>query len=352
MKIQTSQISKHLPFLALGTLSWLGFSYLYVLFLKMNFARSIHNFPWHSDAPIWTFRECLMGAAIMIFVKWKFNLLTEKSKSLLRDFLILALLIPTNSLLITAFHISVLGATYSGGERSADYNWVMGIISGLIIQTFVSFTCIGYFYMTLVNQTKEKLVQAQRAKSEMELKTLQRNIEPHFLFNNLNVLSSLIEKNPQAANEFLDKLAQLYRYILHTQNAEVVSIKDELEFAGNYLYLIKKRFGAAYNFDWQIPDSKINGQMIVPTALQSLLENAVKHNAGSSEKPLQIRVKLDGQTLIVENEIRSKSLTNAPSGTGLQNLRARYVLLTEHPFESMENDGVFTVKIPLLEMKK
>ncbi|MEP7039911.1 MAG: sensor histidine kinase [Acidobacteriota bacterium] len=352
MKIQNSQISKHLPFLALGILSWLGFSYLYVLFLKMNFARSIHNFPWHSDAPIWTFRECLMGAGMTIFVKWKFDLSTEKSKSLLRDFLILAFLIPINSFLITAFHTLVLGATYSGGERSADYNWVMGTISGLIIQTFVSFTCVGYFYMTLVNKTKEKLIYAQRAKAEMELKTLQKNIEPHFLFNNLNVLSSLIEKNPTAANEFLDKLAQLYRYILHTNNAEIVSIKEELEFAENYLYLIKKRFGAAYNFDWQVPNSEINGQMIVPTALQSLLENVVKHNAGSREKPLQIRVKLDEKSLIVENEIRPKSQTNLPSGTGLQNLRARYELLTENPFESVKSEGVFKVRIPLLEIKK
>ena len=113
------------------------------------------------------------------------------------------------------------------------------------------------------------------------------------MFNNLNVLSSLIEKNPEIANEFLDKLAQLYRYILHTQNAEVVSIKEELEFAENYLYLIKKRFGAAYNFDWQISKSEINGQMIVPTALQSLLENVVKHNAGSRENPLPVCVKFD-----------------------------------------------------------
>ncbi len=287
-----------------------------------------------------------------IFIKWKFDLLTEKSKSLLRDFLILALLIPINSFLITAFHILVLGATYSGGERSADFDWVMGIISGLIIQTFVSFTCIGYFYLTLVNQTKEKLFQAQRAKSEMELKTLQQKVDPHFLFNNLNVLSSLIEKNPQAANEFLDKLAQLYRYILHTNNAEVVSIKDELEFAENYMYLLQKRFGAAYNFDWQIPDSKINGQMIVPTALQSLLENVVKHNAGSGKNPLRICVKLNGEFLIVENEIRPKSPNDAPSGTGLQNLRARYVLLTENLLEINKTDNIFTVKIPLLEIKK
>ena len=348
MKIQTSQISKHLPFLALGTLSWLGFSYLYVLFLKMNLARSIHNFPWHSDAPIWTFRECLMGAAITIFVKWKFDLLTEKSKSLLRDFLILAFLIPVNSFLITAFHTLVLGATYSGGERAADYNWVMGTINGLIIQTFVSFTCVGYFYMTLVNQTKEKLIYAQKAKSEMELKTLQQNIEPHFLFNNLNVLSSLIESNPNKANDFLSKLAELYRYILQTQTLEVVPIKDELTFAENYIYLLQERFGDAYNFAWEASENKLNGQMIVPVALQTLIENAVKHNAGSCEKPLQIAVKLDKDFVTVENERREKPQTRPTHKTGLQNLQTRYAFLTDQPVEIEQNAQTFKVKLPLI----
>lgn len=288
----------------------------------------------------------------MIFVKWKFGLLSEKSQNLLRDFVILILLIPINAVLITAFYNFVLGIGYSGRFAPLNYNFAMGFLSGFITQTFVAMTCIGYFYLTLVNKTKERLSQAQRAKSEMELKTLRQNIAPHFLFNNLNVLSSLIEKNPAAANEFLDKLAQLYRYILHTQNAEVISIKDELEFTENYLYLIKMRFGAAYNFDWQIPKSEINGQMIVPTALQSLLENVVKHNAGSRENPLQICVKLNEQFLTVENELRLKSQSNLPSGTGLQNLSARYLLLTEKPFEISGDGDIFKVKIPLLEMKK
>lgn len=336
--------------MVLGVLSWLGFSYLFLLFIKLGQTRSIYNFPWHYDAPIWAFKECLIGASLLIFVKWKFGLLTEKSRSLLKDLAILLLLIPINSFLISFLFIFGLNLVYAGDGASKEYEFAMSFLSGFIKQTFVAMTCIGYFYLTLVNKTKERLSQAQRAKSEMELRTLRQNIAPHFLFNNLNVLSSLIEKNPTAANEFLDKLAQLYRYILHTQNAEVVSIKDELDFAENYLYLLKQRFGTAYNFDWQISKSEINGQLIVPTALQSLLENVVKHNAGSRENPLQICVKLDEETLIVENEIRPKLQTNLPSGTGLQNLSARYLLLTEKPFEIAGDGDVFKVRIPLLKI--
>lgn len=351
-KSRSSQILKHLAFLALGILSWLGFSYLLIFYIKFVQGGSIHNFPWHYDAPIWTFKDSLTGAAIIIFIKWKFDLLSEKSKYLARDFFVLISLIPIISLLLTEFSILVLGNSYTGKKLPNDFDWVMGFLHLMILQSFVCFSCIGYFYLSLVNQTKERLLQAQKLKSEMELKNLQQSIEPHFLFNNLNILSVLIEKNPQTANEFLDRMAQLYRYILQTKDAEIVSLQDELNFTQNYLYLLKKRFGTAYNFDWQILDSNINGQMIVPTALQSLLENAVKHNAGSKSESLQICVKLDEQNLIVENEIRPKTNNNLPSGTGLQNLRARYDLLTEEPFEVITSEGNFTVKIPLLEVKK
>ena len=354
-KIQPTQISRDLTLPVLGILSWLGFSYLFILYIKIAQGGSIYKFPWHRDAPLWAFAETLIGAAIIIGIKKAFGFLSEKSTHIKRDFIILILTTPFIAFLIALLLVSfnlLLGFSYTGGDKPLSFDFVMSFLHAFILQTFVSSTCIGYFYLTLVNKTKERLLQTQQAKTAMELKTLQRNIEPHFLFNNLNILSSLIEKNPEIANEFLDKMAQLYRYILHTSNAEIVSLKEEIEFAENYLYLITNRFGAAYNFDWQISKSEINGQMIVPTALQSLLENAVKHNAGSREKPLKIRIKLDKQNLIVENEVRPKSNNDLPSGTGLQNLRVRYELLTENPFEIKENDGVFAVKIPLLQLKK
>lgn len=228
----------------------------------------------------------------------------------------------------------------------------MGYLLDFITQTMVCFSCISYFYVADLIKTKERLSTAQRAQSEMQLKLLQQKVDPHFLFNNLNVLSSLIERNPKVANEFLAKLAELYRYILHTQNMEVVPVKDELEFAENYLYLLRQRFGEAYDFDWQVPPAKLNGQMIVPAALQGLLENVVKHNAGNQKEPLQVRVRLDENFLLVENEIRAKSNTRPASGTGLQNLTARYAFLTEQPVEITGDKNYFKVRLPLLRLKK
>ncbi len=347
-KIRSTQFLKHSAFFGLGCLSWLGFSYLFVLYIKIPQGRSIYNFPWSWDAPLWNFAFSIIGAFFFIIAKWMFGLLTEKSKSIFRDFIILICLIPVNSLIIDAFSILVLNATYSGRHAPLEFDWIMGFLHQFISQTFVVMTCIGYFYLLLVNKTKERLIAAQQAKTAMELKTLQQNIEPHFLFNNLNVLSSLIESNPSRANDFLNKMAELYRYILQTQSLEVVPIKDELTFSQNYVYLLQERFGEAYNFVWQVPENRLNGQMIVPVALQTLIENAVKHNAGENENPLQILVRLDEDSLSVENQLRTKELTFQTNQSGLQNLKTRYAFLTDKPIDVLQNNKLFKVKLPLI----
>lgn len=347
-KIWSTQTLKHLAFFGLGCLSWLGFSYLYSFTLKILESGSIYKYTWTSDTPIRFFLLCLIGAFILILTKWTFGLLTENSKSVFRDFLILILLIPFNSILIIGFLTFALKGSASGGNKPIEYDLVAGFLIGCMIQMFVAMTCIGYFYLNLVNTTKERLIAAQQAKSEMELKTLRQNIEPHFLFNNLNVLSSLIESNPARANEFLSKMSEIYRYILQAQNAELVPIKDELEFAQKYVFLLKERFGAAYNFDWQIDRKKLNGQMIVPVSLQSLIENAVKHNSGDPENPLSVVIKLENEYLAVENEMREKQLTFQTNKSGLENLQTRYAFLTKKTLEITRTDSFFKVKLPLL----
>lgn len=329
-------------------MSWLGFSFLQVLYLKIQQGGSIYKFPWHWDAPFWTFLNSLFGAIVIIFIKRKFDLFSESSKSLWRNFLTCFFVILINAFLVTALPIILLGHSFTGRKNITSYEWVIGFLNSIFPQIFVCFTCVGYFYLNLVNKTKEKLVAAQRAKAEMELKTLQQNIEPHFLFNNLNVLSSLIESNPARANEFLSKMSELYRYILRTQAQEFVPLKEELEFAENYIFLLRERFGAAYDFDWQIAEKDLNGQLIVPVSLQSLIENAVKHNSGNPENPLQIAVRLENEYLAVENEIREKRLTFQTNKSGLQNLQTRYAFLAEKPLEIFQDNKFFRVKLPLI----
>jgi hypothetical protein len=335
----------------LGLLGWLLFCFVFLVFIKLQMARSLERFFFHWDAVYWMFIKCLIGAGLIVLVRRGFKLLSENSTSTSRDFLILISAIPFISLVTTVWGIFGVEELYYRKTHTL-YDWVTEYLIDFITQTMVCFSCISYFYFSDSIKTKERLLAAQRAQSEMQLKLLQQKVDPHFLFNNLNVLSSLIEKDAKIANEFLGKLAELYRYILHTQNTEIVSIKDELSFAENYVYLLGQRFGGAYNFDWEVTTAKINGQMIIPAALQGLLENVVKHNAGDQKEPLQVRVKLDEDFLLVENNIRAKPQTRETSGTGLENLKARYAFLTEQPIEIRSDAQVFSVKIPLLKLKK
>ena len=137
---------------------------------------------------------------------------------------------------------------------------------------------------------------------------------------------------------------------MQTQNTEVVPVKNELDFAQSYLYLIEQRFGRAFIFDWKISEARLDGQMIVPSALQGLLENAVKHNAGNQKNPLRIRVRLERDHLSVENDLRIKSRGQRTSGTGLKNLSARYAFLTGKPIEISRDEKIFKVTLPLLKL--
>lgn len=335
----------------LGLLGWLLFCFLFLVFIKLLMAGSLENFFFHWDAVYWMFIKCLIGAALIALVKRSFNLLSENSTSISKDFLILIAAIPFIALIANLWGIVGIEKLYYGKTHRL-YDWVIEYLIDFITQTMVCFSCISYFYVSDLIKTKERLLMAQRAQSEMQLKLLQQKVDPHFLFNNLNVLSSLVEKNPKIATEFLARLAELYRYILQTQNVEVVPVSDELAFAQNYLYLLRERFGKAYNFEWKVPEAKINGQMIVPAALQGLLENVVKHNAGNQKEPLKVRVEMAEDFLLVENEICSKSHAQGASGTGLQNLTARYAFLTDRPVEILRERNVFSVKLPLLKLKK
>jgi hypothetical protein len=335
----------------LGLLGWLLFCFLFLVFIKLLMARSLEGFFFHWDAVYWMFIDCLIGAALITLVKRGFNLLPDNSASTGRDFLILILTIPLIALVTTVWSIVGVEKLFAGKTHTL-YNWVMEYLVDLITQTMVGFSTISYFYVSALTKTQERLSAAQRAQSEMQLKLLQQQVDPHFLFNNLNVLSALVEKDPVIAGEFLTRLAELYRYILQTQNVEVVPVKDELAFAQNYLYLLEQRFGDAYNFDWQVPSAKINGQMIVPAALQGLIENVVKHNAGNHKKPLRIRIALGEDFLLLENELRPKSNSPQSSGTGLQNLSARYAFLSEQPLEITRGETFFRVKLPLLKFRK
>lgn len=190
---------------------------------------------------------------------------------------------------------------------------------------------------------KEKL---EKDTIKANLKAIQANISPHFLFNNLNVLHALIDEDSEQAQDYLHKLSSVYRFILKRRNEELISLKDELSFIKDYLFLLSIRFGEQVNYVIDVPNK--NGASIPPATLQILVENAVKHNEVSQEHPLNITLKREETYLSVTNNLQLKPISEG-EGFGLENIKERYAYLSEMPVLIDKTDQAFTVKIPLLE---
>jgi two-component system LytT family sensor kinase len=190
---------------------------------------------------------------------------------------------------------------------------------------------------------QEILAKTETAKFE----SLKNQLDPHFLFNSLNVLTSLIGENPNLAEKFTTKLSKVYRYVLEQRNKDLVPIEEELKFAKTYMELLGMRFEDAVEFN--IPDSISNDALkIVPLSLQLLLENAVKHNVVSSSKPLTINIYEEANYLIIENNINPKEAIGKSTKVGLQNITDRYGLITQKGVKVENNNKTFKVSLPLL----
>ncbi|TGE19879.1 sensor histidine kinase [Hymenobacter elongatus] len=198
-------------------------------------------------------------------------------------------------------------------------------------------------------EIQQRLVLAQQAQTESELRTLKAQIDPHFLFNNLNVLRGLIQQDPAVANEYLNRFANLYRFLIRHKDDDFVTLEEELQFVDEYIYLLRHRFGGAYAFRQErlaAPD--LTGLLVVPGTLQLLVENAIKHNVGDEEQPLLITIRFTESELVVEHALRPKLTPVDSTGTGLANLRDRYRLLFGKAI-IVENTGAeFRVRIPVL----
>lgn len=203
-----------------------------------------------------------------------------------------------------------------------------------------------YFYQAYNKEKiKEQKIIASTANAKFE--TLKNQIDPHFLFNSLNVLSSLIEENPDLAQRFTTSLSKVYRYVLEQKNKELVTVQEELAFAKTYMNLLKMRFENSISYE--LPQDFDNQEAkVVPLSLQLLLENCIKHNIVSTQKPLHIKIYIEGNTLVIENNLQKKEVLQDRKGVGLQNIVDRYALLSERKVTVEENTNVFKVKIPIL----
>ena len=217
-----------------------------------------------------------------------------------------------------------------------------------IIMTFVVTLAFHSFFFYKAYQEKklkEQKIIANVASAQFE--SLKNQIDPHFLFNSLNVLSSLIEENPESAQKFTTSLSKVYRYVLEQKDKELVSVAEELQFAKTYMNLLKMRFENSITFE--IPEQLENIEAkVVPLSLQLILENCIKHNVVSATKPLHIKISVAHNELIITNNLQKKEVLQDRKGVGLQNIVNRYAILTNRKVKITETTETFSVQLPIL----
>ena len=228
-------------------------------------------------------------------------------------------------------------------ENEEPGNYVVAIIITLFVS--VSFYAFYFYKAFQENKIKEQKIIAGTASAKFE--SLKNQIDPHFLFNSLNVLSSLIEENQDSAQRFTTSLSKIYRYVLEQRDKELVSVEEELAFAKTYMNLLKMRFENSITYE--LPTDFDNAEArVVPLSLQLLLENTIKHNVVSEKKPLHIKIYVENNYLIIENNLQKKEVLQDRKGVGLQNIVNRYALISERKVLIEENNEFFKVKIPIL----
>ena len=240
------------------------------------------------------------------------------------------------------------GETWSeflAGERLVSY-----IIALLITLVATLFFHALYFYKAWQDKrVKEQKIIAGSAAARFD--ALKNQLDPHFLFNSLNVLTSLIEEDPDQAQRFTTSLSKVYRYVLEQKNKDLVTVDEELQFARTYVRLLKMRFEDSIVFE--IPEQAANPEAkIVPLSLQLLLENAVKHNVVTASRPLKIKVFEENGNLVISNNLQEKQVVKKSSGVGLRNIQQRYQILTDREVEVRKDPRTFHVKIPMLTRQK
>ncbi len=216
------------------------------------------------------------------------------------------------------------------------------LIGGGITLFFMAW---GFIKAIQDKKVKEQKIIANTATAKFD--ALKNQLDPHFLFNSLNVLSALIDEDPVGAQKFTTDLARVYRYILEQKTKDIVPLKDEIKFGKTYISLLQKRFEDSLTVNFPTTLENPEGK-IIPLSLQLLLENAVKHNIVTSDRPLHIDVFENNGFLHIKNNLQPKTVMQSSTGVGLTNIKTRYKMLKNDSFQVFKDRESFTAQLPIL----
>ncbi|WP_313263255.1 histidine kinase [Sphingobacterium sp.] len=220
-------------------------------------------------------------------------------------------------------------------------------VRGILINlTFYMF--IHILYQTYMNQqVVRELERSMAANLEAQYELLKQQVNPHFLFNSLNTLKYMVESHDSQSAEFIIKLAAFYRFTLDSLKLNILSLREELAIMDSYVYLLNARFEEGLTITQNL-DANVKDTFIPPFTLQLLIENCIKHNIVSLEKPLHIRVYREEDYLIVENNLQERKIPEPSTGLGIKNIGQRYLHLSDKEIKILKTDDIFAIKLPII----
>lgn len=273
-----------------------------------------------------------------------YNLFKENLPELLIHFVISSILIVL--VIIIPFHIlSNYIFKYSLATEIVFIKLILAYVFHLNI--FLNSVNFVIYYMKKLRMTQMEAEEFRKMSLQAQYDSLKYQVNPHFLFNNLNVLATLVHKDQEMASDFILQLSKVYRYILQNYEKELVELGPELDFIRSYIFLLEKRFAENIKVQIEVED-KHQKMYVVPVAIQMLIENAIKHNIVSKKRPLNIRIAADENYLMVENNLQLKEIPESSTHLGLKNINQRYAYIGSRKIEVKIKDEKFIVKIPLL----
>ena len=290
--------------------------------------------------------EIFIWLGIRFFQSRKFDVPNYPQKIIWR------LLLFYLSVLVIAFVLFLGIFTFNFLKNGNNFSFFFENIFSLELKGFLSATLIGFalgsvfFFYTQWNDALKRLQKLKEEKLIFQYETLKNQVNPHFLFNSLNTLSSLIRTDADLSESFIQKLSSVYRYVLENKDKEMVPLSTELKFVTDFFYLQKIRDGE--KIELNIETNENQNAFILPVSVQMLVENALKHNAATRKEPLLITIHFEGiDKLVVRNDLRPKMLLAESSKIGLKNLNERCSLILNREIEIQETALEFIVKLPL-----
>jgi len=294
---------------------------------------------------------------VMTFVVlgvWELNriveLQLEKRKTRVHPLILLFLASVVNVLLVCTV---VIYALFSMVDLPLPLNfehWKLLTAFGFRVNLFLNCVNAIVFFMNRLKKSQLEAEQLKKQNIEAQFEALRNQINPHFLFNCFNVLSTLVHKDAEASSQFISQLSNVYRYLLYNQEKKIVPLKDELAFLDSYSYLLRTRFNENLSIENKIAAS--DSIMVAPASLQMLIENAIKHNVATRKTPLHIQLERQGDFITVSNSLQRKEAEQESTKIGLKNIANRYKLLSNQEVKIEKTETHFTVKLPILYLEE